>query len=224
MKHTFKRVLSLLCATLMLLGCFAWSAVAAEVDMGDTPSGTMQIGGAQKSKWTIIGTDTTYSVKSGGTMTISKSSMGLDLPDSMDLDGLALYVRMTHTAESAAWMNQGSGQIELAKDSCDHFEINVSDNQGWVKGENKVLIPLGKKGTFTDGSTAPTGRFNLHDTINHFRWYSLKAPMDMSVVVHEISVVDITGVDTRTVGSSFSAILAAKAASTCAKGTFSPST
>ena len=55
MKHTFRRVLSMLCALVMLLGCFAWSALAAEVtvDEGDTPSGTMKLGGTLKSKWTI---------------------------------------------------------------------------------------------------------------------------------------------------------------------------
>ena len=205
MKHTFKRVLCMLCALVMLLGCFAWSALATEatVDEGDAPSGTMLIGGAQKNKWTIIGTDTTVSVAAAATMGITKSSLGIDLPDSMSLEGLALYMHVTHTADSAALMNKGSGQIELAKDTCDHYEICVSDNQSWVKGENKILIPIGRKGSFTDGSTAPMGRFDLHETINHFRFYSLNAAVATSMVIHEISIVDITGVDTRTPGSLF---------------------
>lgn len=203
MKHTFKRVLSMLCATLMLLSCFAWSAVAAEADMGDAPSGTITVGGSQRNKWTIIGSDTTVSVAAGGTMGITKAGLGIDLPDSMPLEGLGLYMHVTHTADSAALMNKGSGQIELCKAQCDHFEYKVSDNQSWTKGENKILIPFGLTGTHTEGSSEPSGPFDLHDTIDYFRFYSLNAPVATSMVIHEISIVDVTGVDFRTVGSLF---------------------
>lgn len=203
MNHSFKRVLCMLCALVMLLGCFTWSAIAAEADMGDAPNGTITVGGSQRNKWTIIGSDTTVSVAAGGTMGITRAGLGIDLPDSMPLEGLGLYMHVTHTADSAALMNKGSGQIELCKAQCDHFEYKVSDNQSWTKGENKILIPFGLTGTHTEGSSEPSGPFDLHDTIDYFRFYSLNAPVATSMVIHEISIVDVTGVDLSKVGSLF---------------------
>ena len=209
MKHTFKRVFSMLCAIVMLLGCFAWSAFAEDaiVDEGDAPSGTMQLGGTLKSKWTIYdetangGKDIT--VASGVRWGFEKNGLGIDLPDSMQLEDIGLYMHFELDANDAALLNAGGdAQIELSQTSCDNSEICLQCREAttWVEGENKVLIPFGKKAAFSDGSTGP---FDPHETINHFRIYSAVASMETTIKVFEVAIVDIGGVDTRPVGSLF---------------------
>ena len=121
----------------------------------------------------------------------------------MQLEDIGLYMHFELDANDAALLNAGGdAQIELAQTSCDNSEICLQCREAttWVEGVNKVLIPFGQKAAFSDGTTGP---FDLHETINHFRIYSVVPSMETTIKVFEVAIVDIGGVDTRKVGSLF---------------------
>ncbi len=202
MKQSIKRILSVLCALMMLLGCFSMTALAAEtaVDEGDAPSGTMQIGAQTRDYWSIISTQTTWKAEAGKTLGGTVSNLNIDLPDSLALEDMAIYFHITLDAAAAEAMNAtGDAQIELRNaDGSDSKELvaHVQDIE-WKAGENKVILAIGRDGT--------NRGFDHHKTITYFRLYRTKALSAVSVTVHEISIVDIDGIDLRTAGSEFGA-------------------
>ena len=88
MKQSFKRILSMFCALMMLLGCFSMTALAADAtaDAGDTPSGTMQIGALTRNYWSILSTEQTWTAEAGATLKGGMSNLNIDLPDSLALE------------------------------------------------------------------------------------------------------------------------------------------
>ncbi|MBO5898165.1 MAG: hypothetical protein J6R04_04060, partial [Clostridia bacterium] len=188
MRIIWKRVLSLIFALTMLIsscltGLLAVSAAESEEF---AEKWVIHDGGAN-------GTQVKRNANSH--MEWSKSGFALQLPKTLTLDKLGLYIRITLDQAAADVMNKG-GSIELAQKTCDQAEISIGiQTVEWRVGLNEVIIPIGADGGYTDGTQ---GHFDMYKPINWFRFYttpgSANLSQNSSITIWEIAVVDSTAI------------------------------
>ncbi len=190
MKLTAKRILALLCVTMMLFSC-CLSGLTFMVSADATAGGTTQY----SNKWTIFypgesGETLTYAA--GGRFVKAVSGFHAVIPSTYAWEDMAVYVHMT-LDETAVTAFEKGGAVELSQSTVDKSERwwNLASPE-WQVGENAILLPLSASGSNLGGAAA----FDLYSPINFFRMYAdpnaAEFTANSSVTIWEIALVDIS--------------------------------
>ncbi len=159
MRKTWKRVVAVLCAAVLIAGApltgRSWTVKA------DT--------GTEKKEWSIISADT--KVPASGIYQRTDLSLNLNKTDA-DRADLVMYMRVTLASEEAVTTMKGS-YVELSQVTCDDAEIqwtlkNLSVGEKLSVGENVICLK------FSQGSPQGSTPINLSQEIKHFRIFNVE--------------------------------------------------
>ncbi|MBE6758197.1 MAG: hypothetical protein E7552_06600 [Ruminococcaceae bacterium] len=179
MKNTFRAVLALLCVVTLLLGC---SSALGSVSVA-----------ASKYKVSykvfppadgMFGEEVTLAPNAGSKIGVSYNQCGVQLPEGLEYDALALYVRVTLNEPAAAAL-EADGSVELGN-SMDAGSAQLrwtTKGCGWKAGENEILFRFAQ---------ATGAKLDITKTLNWFRITSGTLSAKGSVTFHEVAVVDAT--------------------------------
>ncbi|MBE6768969.1 MAG: hypothetical protein E7549_08740, partial [Ruminococcaceae bacterium] len=185
MKRTAKRILSLLCVTVMLFTCCLSGLSVAAKAVNPYPT-----------KWTILDggeNGLVLNYQAGNRFEKAASGFNARISEDYNISDIALYVHMT-LDEAAVIAFEKGGAFELSQATMDQAERNwLLQSPDWQVGENIVLLPLGASAS-SPGSEGVA--FDLYQPINYFRVYAnpnaAEFAADSSVTIWEISLVDTT--------------------------------
>jgi len=177
MKRIFRAVLPLSCVAALLLGC----------------SGALGTVSVAASKYIVsykmfppaeFGDEITLSPKAGAALSVKSNGCGLQLPEGLAYDTLAVYVRMT-LSESAAVALEAGGTLEIGTAmGTNGTQIRWSTAaRGWKAGENEVLFRFAQA-TGTE-----------LDMTKKWNWFSMSSnalESNGTATIHEVAVVDAT--------------------------------
>lgn len=166
MRKTWKRVVAVLCAAVLIAGApltgRSWTVKA------DT--------GTETKEWGIISADT--KVPANGIYQRTDLSLNLNKTDA-DRKNLVVYMRATLASEAAVTTMKGSF-VELSQVTCDDAEIqwtlkNLSVGENLRVGENVICLKF-SEGSDQVTSTEKGGsglQINLSKEIKHFRMFNV---------------------------------------------------
>ncbi len=177
MKRMFRAVLALSCVVALLLGC-------------SSALGTVSVAA---SKYVVsykmfppaeFGDEITFSPNAGAALSTKSNSCGLQLPDGLEYDALALYVRVT-LSESAAAALEADGKVEIGTAmGTNGVQIQwKTAERGWKAGENEMVFRF-------DQATGT--KLDITKKLNWFSMASGVFESEGTVTIHEVSVVDAT--------------------------------
>ena len=185
MKHSvFQRSLAWLIAAILLLGTLPYFSPMQASASESTPFEKIVIFNGGSAGKTVNRT-------AGQHVEFSHQNFNLNIPTTLSQEDLGIYILVTLDAPAAEAMNKG-GSIELAYRTCDKSELSCNTTVvNWKAGLNEVVIPIGKRGGYTDGGEE---RFDMYETINWFRFYTTPGTASLSanssIVIHEVAIVD----------------------------------
>lgn len=186
MKHRLTRAIAYLCAIACLLSTLVITSLPVYADMSDQFADKYVIFDGGESGKTVKWTK-------GSHVLWSTTGFNLEVSTSLPEDKAGLYIRIELDAAAAAALNIG-GEFELAYNKCDVSEVHCNTNVvTWQEGLNEVIIPLMSLGGYTDGGQ---DRFDLYETINHFRFYTTpgagNVTKDSQAIIYEVALIDST--------------------------------
>ncbi len=170
--------------TKRLLAVFCALALVAGVTLGAISFASDADAKAQRVEWSVYsGKGKTFIQNGSGGMEVVVSDAGIDLPDNMKKEYLGLQVTVT-VPDNAALQSISKGVAELAQNTCDVQELNWQLSAYNLKvGENTFVLPLKSAGTI-DGAA-----FDVHDTINYFRIYSIENANGSMATLKDVKLV-----------------------------------
>lgn len=174
MKKTAKRVLAAVCALVLVLG--SGTGILAS----DTKAS------AEQKEWIMYSGNKESVITDEGHLVVSVDSAGVNIPESLGKRDLGLSVTLTIPNE-VALTSMKTGVVEIAQDICDVAELSWElSTKELTVGVNVIEFEL-KDGAATGGNVF----FDVNETINWFRIYSITNPNGNTITLQEVKLVDI---------------------------------
>lgn len=176
MKKTAKRVLATVCAFVLVVG-----TGLSMIGQASNPNAS-----AQQSEWIMFSGNKESIITDEGHLVVSVENAGVNIPKTLTKKDLGLSIKLTIPNE-AALNSMKTGVVEIAQDICDVAELSWELSTQELKvGENVIELEL-TDGAATGGNVA----FDVHQTINWFRIYSITNPNGNTITLQEVKLVDI---------------------------------
>lgn len=176
MKKTTKHWFAAICAFVVLVSA----------TIGAVSFASDGVAKAQYTEWSVYsGKGKTFVQNDAKGMEVVVSDAGIEVPDKIRKEDLGLRVTVS-VPNQAALQSLSKGVAELAQNICDVQELNWElSNYNLKVGDNTFTLPLRNAGAI--GGKA----FDIHDTVNYFRIYSIENANGSMATLKEVKLVII---------------------------------